>query len=389
MNGISRHNMQRIWPNRTVLVLSLCLLCLVISSRAWATGMELLSPRSGATIVARNPLTHIVLRQPGATGTLQVKVDRTGEFLKPVVTMDDGNSVFLHFRAPLEPGRNDFTILPAGMKVELKYQRVQAELHPESFDKDVYLFHLGNTLPKACQECHDLHETETVDPGGMVKQTSCSVCHKTIVAKGSWKHSPVVNLQCLSCHLQSSKPWRIGFPKVKVQELCFNCHAGKKSWFSSNSVHGPLYSGGCTLCHDPHGANNRYMLWADGSMTLCISCHQEFQNLVSEDNRMPYVHNIIYGKGCIACHSPHASDNQFNLRKPINQLCLGCHPDPTGGLGDHPVAGHPLSGSTEHRRPGRKLTCVGCHNPHGSYYQSLLVQTKQGALLCRECHNRK
>ena len=365
-----------------------CLALIAIPVPVRAAEVELLTPQPGSTVVARNPLTHIVLRQPAGGGVSRVRVERTGAVLAPIVTMDDGDSVFLHFRVPLVPGGNMFTIVSSDEKVKINYRRVQAAVDPESFGKEVFLFHRSNKLPKLCQECHDLQETETIEPVGIKKQTGCATCHKTIVEKGTRKHSTTITEQCLSCHQQSSKPWRIGFPMVKVQNLCFNCHTGKKDWFSRSAIHGPLFMGGCTLCHDPHGSDQRYQLWADGSLDLCLSCHSGMENLVSEKNRLPYVHGIIFGKGCVACHSPHASDQQYMLRKPVNQLCLGCHPVLPGGLQGHPVAGHPLSGPTEHRRPGHKLTCVGCHDPHGSNYQYLLVETKLGARLCRECHNR-
>lgn len=377
--------------NRVGFILFLSTLCLAMAASAAQarTGLpDLLTPRQGATVYARNPLTHIVLRRPASAATGRVRVEKTGAILDPIVSMDDGESAFLHFRVPLEPGLNNFTILPEGEKVKLNYRRVQAALNPDSFDKKVFLFHRSNDLPKLCRECHDLHETETIEPVGMKKQTGCATCHETIVEKGSWKHSTTVSEQCLSCHQQSRKPWRIGFPPFKIQGICFNCHTGKKAWFSRKYFHGPLYIGGCTLCHDPHGQDNRYQLWAEGSLVLCITCHSNMQNLVSAKNRLPYVHGIILGKGCVACHDPHAADEQFMLRKPINQLCLGCHPVLPGGPGGHPVAGHPLSAPREHRRPGRKLTCVGCHDPHGSSFKYLLVETKLGARLCRECHNR-
>jgi predicted CXXCH cytochrome family protein len=392
MNQIRRFFQCGFPPVQIVLMLFLCAFCIgmtALSGQVWAAGLELLTPQSGDTVIARNPLTHIVLRQPATGQARQVRVEKTGALLDPIVSMDDGESAFLHFRVPLVPGMNTFIIVPGDQKVELNYKRVQAEINPKSFDKNVLLFHVGNKLPKSCQACHDLDETETIDPGGLKKQTSCAACHKNITEKGSWKHSTTVTLQCLSCHQQSSKPWRIGVPPEKIQELCFNCHTGKRGWSARKVVHGPLYLGGCTLCHDPHGENHRYQLWAEGSLTLCVSCHSGMENLVSEVNRLPYVHGIIPGKGCIACHDPHATDEKFMLRKPINELCLGCHQDLPGGLQGHPVAGHPLSAPMEFRRPGRQLTCVGCHDPHGSYYKSLLVETKMGARLCHGCHDRK
>ncbi|MGK2945090.1 MAG: cytochrome c3 family protein [Desulfuromonadales bacterium] len=197
-----------------------------------------------------------------------------------------------------------------------------------------------------------------------------------------------MNQQCLTCHQQSAKPWGIGFPKVKSQELCFKCHTSKSSWFSREVIHGPLHLGGCTLCHNPHGENHRYQLWAEGSLALCITCHGDKQNLVSKKDRVPYVHGILLGEGCVACHNPHASDQEFMLHKPINTLCLGCHSRQSKFSSGHPVPRHPVAGSAEHLRPGRELSCSSCHNPHGSSHKYMLIESIQGGRLCRVCHEK-
>ncbi|MDX2495612.1 MAG: cytochrome c3 family protein, partial [Desulfuromusa sp.] len=76
------------------------------------------------------------------------------------------------------------------------------------------------------------------------------------------------------------------------------------------------------------------------------------------------------------------------LKKPINELCLGCHPGVALKTAGHPVANHPVSAPKDPRRRGRKLTCTSCHDPHGSAYQLMLIQEKLGGRLCRECHKR-
>ena len=355
-----------------------------------AAGLELLVPSSGSTVVARNPVTHLILRQKGDTEAIRVRVEKSGVILEPIVSMGGEEQTYLHFRLPLVPGKNRFTLQPSGQAVEIKYQHVQAALNVASLRKNVVFFHQSNKLPKSCEECHDLQETEIITPASLVRQVSCGTCHPQIVNRGKWRHGPTVNQQCLSCHQRSVKPWRIGFPDVKIQDLCASCHTSTRSWSTRENIHGPLILGGCTLCHDPHGGDNPDMLWAEGSLQLCIACHSDKGNLVDEkrENRPPYGHGIIFGKGCVACHDPHATDEKFMLKKPTNELCVGCHPSLQGVTRGHPVAGHPVTAPSELRRPGRKLTCVGCHDPHGSTHQYLLVETKLGARLCRGCHRR-
>jgi predicted CXXCH cytochrome family protein len=354
-----------------------------------AADVEILTPKPGTTVFARNPETHLVLRQVGGK-IIRVRVEQTGAILNSIVSMEGEEHTFLHFRLPLVSGKNKFTVLPSGPQLEFKYQRVQAELNLASLGKDAYFFHQDDKLPKSCQDCHDLKDAEVIAPAGLIKQISCVTCHPKVVNQGTWKHSTTLNQQCLSCHQQSVKPWRIGFPAVKIQEICFSCHTGARSWSARKIIHGPLILGGCTLCHNPHGEDHRYSLWAEGSLTLCLSCHSDKANLVNEkkEKRPAYVHGIIFGKGCVACHDPHASNENFMLKKPTNELCASCHPALQGVTRGHPVAGHPVAAPTEHRRPGRELTCVGCHEPHGASHQYLLIETKLGARLCRVCHKR-
>lgn len=358
----------------------------LIRAQAQAADVEVLTPLPGATVVARNPETHLVLRQFWNGEPLQVRVEKSGVKLKPVVVDRHKENNYLHFRLPLEPGKNSFTVVPGGQRVELTYRQLQADLNPNSFGKDVYLFHQDDKLPQRCEGCHDLQNTTPIENMGLKKQTSCIVCHPNVIKKDAWQHSPTVSQQCLTCHQKSVRPWRIGFPAAKIEDTCFTCHTGKKAWKSRAFIHGPMIFGGCTLCHNPHGDKYRYQLWAEGSVALCITCHGDKENLVQKENPLPFVHGIIKGQGCVACHDPHATDQQFMLRKPINELCVGCHTGLAGISRGHPVGGHPVAGPKERRRPGRELTCASCHDPHGSRFRYLLIGDSRGGNVCIPCH---
>jgi predicted CXXCH cytochrome family protein len=347
--------------------------------------VELLTPPPGAKVIARTPETHLVMRQSGTREASQVMVDRSGATLQAVVIEEGEEHIYLHFRVPLKRGVNTFTIIPGGQRIELTYQPLQGLL-PLNL-KGFYFFHQDSQLPESCVDCHDLQETKIMDTLGLKQQTSCSDCHKNLVAKKTWQHSTTVNQQCLVCHLQYVKPWRIGIREGRIDETCLACHTTKKKLQSRNHQHGAMI-GGCTLCHNPHGSNHRYQLWAEGSLELCLACHDDKQKLFAKDNPVSHVHGIIFGMGCVACHEPHATENPFMLLKPINNLCSGCHPAFAGIERGHPVGGHPLAAPSEGRRPGRKLVCSSCHEPHGSAHESMLIETKLGARLCRECHRR-
>jgi predicted CXXCH cytochrome family protein len=302
--------------------------------------------------------------------------------------MEGESHNYLHFRLPLVPGKNKFTIVPGNQLFELNYQQVKGAINRKTFGKETYLFHLEDKLPDSCVDCHDLQESADIDPMGLMKgQASCATCHKNYINKSKWKHSTTVNHQCLICHQLSVKPWRIGIPVGKIDDTCFICHNGKKEQRTSKYRHGPMIAG-CTLCHNPHGDEHRYYLWADSALDICVTCHSDKQKLLEKNRSVSYVHGVIRGGGCVLCHDPHASNERFMLRKSINKLCMGCHEEQVDLINGHPVARHPVAAPKERRRPDRELTCVGCHDPHASAHQYLLVETKLGGLLCRGCHKR-
>ena len=355
-----------------------------------AEPVEVMTPKSGTTIISRLPEIHLVLRQPVTEEVSRIKRDNTRPLIKPLVVMEDGDYRYLHFRLPLVPKTNKFTILPGNLPIELNYQPVRGPLNRKPYGKNDYMFHLNDKLPAGCDDCHDLKESDNIDPMGQLKgQPGCFTCHKNSFNKLKFEHSPAVNNQCLVCHQQSIKPWKIGIPKGKIDDTCLTCHTALKQEIASGTHrHGPLVAG-CTLCHNPHGDEYKYYLWADGSLDICITCHSDKRNLKDNKDSRFTVHGIISGPGCVVCHDPHVSDQRFMLLKPVNDLCLGCHRENIDLKIGHPVAGHPNSGPVELRRPGRELTCVGCHDPHGSIYEHLLVETKLGGTLCRGCHKNR
>lgn len=356
---------------------------------AWASALEVLTPPAGATIVARHGETHLVLRHaPGERGPW-VQLGDSTRLLEPRLSVEGDKHVYRHFRLPLQPGVNTFTLVPAGVRFTLDYRPIRSELHLRPRGVKVHAFHQGESLPESCADCHDLQESSPLVAVGLRKQDACVACHANLVERSSVQHSATINRQCLSCHQQPGAPGRIALPAAPVREVCLPCHTGKKSWFTKEVSHGPLKLGGCTLCHDPHGEKYRHQLWADGAIEQCLACHSNMAQLVTDirAKKIPYVHGVITGPGCVACHDPHASDEIFVLKKPINELCLGCHPGPGESPG-HPVAGHPLAAPQERLRPDRELSCTSCHEPHGSYNRYLLIETNLGGRLCRECHPR-
>jgi predicted CXXCH cytochrome family protein len=119
---------------------------------------------------------------------------------------------------------------------------------------------------------------------GILKKTDCRLCHTA---------EPVMT---------------IAGPD---QALCANCHEAKNR---KKHLHGPVAAGGCTVCHDPHGATNPHFLVAPPDR-LCFNCHTEKEVLLHFIDKSTGGMELLRSKGCSFCHDPHESDKKYLLKK--------------------------------------------------------------------------
>ncbi len=110
-------------------------------------------------------------------------------------------------------------------------------------------------------------------------------------------HGPFAAKMCDACHMGGG-----GQIKMPVEQLCLNCHDLN---IQKKHVHGPVASGGCRVCHNPHGSGKAFLL-VDDPRTFCFYCHDK------EEVESHEVHRES-GMECTECHNPHASDNDFLL----------------------------------------------------------------------------
>lgn len=114
-----------------------------------------------------------------------------------------------------------------------------------------------------------------------------------------YTHPPAEEESCNNCHVTDNS----NALNEKLPKLCYNCHDdfSKKYKF----LHGPLLSGGCTECHDPHKSAIKPLLKAQGQ-DLCFYCHEKESVLKNT------IHSDIGDTKCWDCHSPHGgSDRTF------------------------------------------------------------------------------
>jgi len=191
----------------------------------------------------------------------------------------------------------------------------------------------GNHPGVTCENCHGAGSEHVAGGGDVTKifntakaspkevDEKCLSCHSG--AHPDFARSPhaKANVGCISCHsIHASKEEAL--LKAPQPALCFQCHNDVKPQFSM-PFHHKVNEGAvsCSDCHDPHGTfgANNLKSTADQN-AICTKCHME--------KRGPYVyeHAAVKGEGCLACHTPHGSQNARLLNMPtINVLCSQCH----------------------------------------------------------------
>jgi predicted CXXCH cytochrome family protein len=137
----------------------------------------------------------------------------------------------------------------------------------------------------------------------------------------------------------------------------------------------------------PHQSDKDKLLMSDPP-DLCFNCHDKA--IFEKKN----VHPPVAGGMCLTCHSPHSTENIFQLVKPVNDLCVTCHTDEAIGSGMHVIRGfsqqgHPMRAKKDPLRKDRQFDCTGCHDPHSSDWMKLFrYQANAPFELCQNCHKK-
>lgn len=149
---------------------------------------------------------------------------------------------------------------------------------------------------------------------------------------------------------------------------CLGCHKGGQRIFWRGSVH-ENSNLACSDCHNPMSNFSSHGLEARNSINeTCFSCHKVQRSEFNERSHMP----LLEGKlSCVDCHNPHGSTTSPLLKADsVNEVCYSCHAEKRGPF------------LFEHA-PVRE-SCLNCHNPHGSNFEALLTAPRP--VLCQQCH---
>jgi predicted CXXCH cytochrome family protein len=206
-------------------------------------------------------------------------------------------------------------------------------------------------------------------PDNMKRPTgpTCDGCHsvdynihtKTVV---EW------NVGCERCHGPGSEhverpsrgnvlnPARMDY--VNASDTCIQCHSQGRPLTSP--IEGNYYDW-------PVGFRvglNLKDFWQLEDHKLGEATFTHFPDGTAHKNRMQgndFVQSVMYRRGiaCFSCHDVHGTDNNAQLRKPVDKLCLDCHA-PLSLNGPRTAT---LEEHTHHKDGTPGSQCVACHMP--------------------------
>lgn len=232
---------------------------------------------------------------------------------------------------------------------------------------------------KLCVVCHNPDDAEVLSAHTdiPVKGTNCLSCHEphATASKGLLRvvaHSPFADGSCEMCHATESDTPQV--VRATGARLCGTCHKDvPKS--DHKLVHKPVADGQCSACHAPHASDRKGLLLKE-PRELCIGCHDK---IVERAAKAKSAHPTKpENKGCVGCHSPHSSSEPALLAAGEIRTCIQCH--------ETAKHGHPLGDDRLDPRTGKAITCVTCHDPHGTEF-SYQLRGDQTRGLCVECHS--
>lgn len=233
-----------------------------------------------------------------------------------------------------------------------------------------------------CLACHS--QKHGADNRALLKTRTapetCFKCHAKFDDL-PYQHGAVKTGRCTVCHDPHSAD-ESGLLRTSSREVCFLCHQDDVS--GRRLVHKPIRDKGCTACHDPHGADHPFNLIDGEGKDLCSKCHKPVDRV-----RRP--HAALTRDGCTGCHDPHGSDYPGLLGKSVNSLCISCHEKQATGahVSSPPLPPHKMSGGTDPKHRNREFSCISCHDPHGTDNPGLFYFGSSKAGMCVYCHGDK
>ncbi len=223
-----------------------------------------------------------------------------------------------------------------------------------------------------------------------VGSEACATCHEDIGKAIAASPHQAVNLAdkhgftgkaCESCHgpgsnhVESLSPADIRNPaKISPAELdrtCLTCHRNQPTGAGRLEASHSHNAVSCIGCHSIHGPEPLVSRTRLDINKQCEACHTDVKSAFAQ----PFKHRIPEGAmSCVDCHNPHGSFKPglmqtFSANEPG---CFQCHGDKRGPF-------------TFEHAPVREEGCQSCHQPHGSQNAKMLIR-QEVRFVCLECH---
>ena len=233
-----------------------------------------------------------------------------------------------------------------------------------------------------CQTCHDLStpEIKRAHSPFPVEKAACEQCHNPHGSDNkallkAVTHPPFAQGRCGSCHqVSGADPTKT---ILSGKELCLTCHSSMVQELRKKQVHFPVAAGQCTACHTPHASELKGLL-AGKERGICLSCHEGIRERF-RNSRAFHPEKAENGR-CTICHMPHSSDRPTLLAGDPLKVCGACHKG-------HEVLSHPMGAGIIDPRNKKIVTCLSCHDPHGTANARFLTFPKKREL-CIQCHKK-
>jgi DmsE family decaheme c-type cytochrome len=229
-------------------------------------------------------------------------------------------------------------------------------------------------------------------PSPRAGSEACQACHEDIFNAFAKNPHHVVEADsrrgwkgqaCESCHgaaqkhTESASAEDIRNPAkltaMATDKICLSCHLNQPTHVGRLQSSHAKNQIACTTCHKIH-ANGPFGLVARKTAQVnaqCATCHTS----VWSQFQKPFKHRVPEGAmSCVDCHNPHGSfkPGMMQIFAANETGCFRCHGDKRGPF-------------TFEHAPMRLEGCATCHEPHGSANPRMLVR-QEVRLVCLECH---
>ena len=243
-----------------------------------------------------------------------------------------------------------------------------------------------------CHQPHQ-SDTTALMRGGSGRD-ACLTCHektRTAMASAAYVHKPAAG-ECRACHEGHSAKYP-HLLTTEIAPNCLSCHPEIKKHVDEATVkHSAMLADNqCGNCHDAHAAADKNLL-RERMDKVCLSCHdkaikmadgREIANMKPVLTESKFLHGPVKTGSCSGCHDPHGSEfpalldyafpsafyTSFAVEK--YELCFRCH-DKKMVLEEQTDE---LTGFRDGRRnlhfmhvnrAEKGRSCRTCHEMHGS-----------------------